>query len=101
VGTLLPGINAGHHHQDARTGMGMMKMPIFTWTALCTNILIVASFPVSPPCWPLLSMDRYLGTVFLLDFGGNSMMYVNLIWIWGHPEVYIRSCRCSACFRSR
>jgi cytochrome o ubiquinol oxidase subunit 1 len=46
VGTLLPASIVGHHHQDARTGMGMMKMPIFTWTALCTNILIVASFPV-------------------------------------------------------
>ena len=71
-------------------GMTMMKMPIFTWTALCTNILIVAAFPVLTAVLALLSLDRYVGTNFFTnDFGGNPMMYVNLIWIWGHPEVYI------------
>ncbi len=71
-------------------GMTMMKMPVFTWTALCTNVLIVASFPVLTAVLALLSLDRYAGTNFFTnDLGGNAMMYVNLIWIWGHPEVYI------------
>jgi cytochrome o ubiquinol oxidase subunit I len=71
-------------------GMTMMKMPIFTWNALCTNILIVAAFPVLTAVLALLTLDRYIGTNFFTnDFGGNPMMYVNLIWIWGHPEVYI------------
>jgi cytochrome o ubiquinol oxidase subunit 1 len=91
VGTLLSGINLLVTIVKMRApGMGMMKMPIFTWTALCTNILIVASFPVLTAVLGLLSMDRYIGTAFFTnDFGGNAMMYVNLIWIWGHPEVYI------------
>ena len=68
----------------------MMKMPVFTWTALCTNILIVAAFPVLTAVLALLSLDRYVGTNFFTnDLGGSAMMYVNLIWIWGHPEVYI------------
>jgi cytochrome o ubiquinol oxidase subunit 1 len=69
----------------------MMRMPVFTWTALCTNVLIVAIFPVLTATLALLlTLDRYLGTNFFTnDLGGNAMMYVNLIWIWGHPEVYI------------
>jgi len=71
-------------------GMTMMKMPVFTWTSLCTNVLIVASFPILTATLALLSLDRYAGTNFFTnDLGGNPMMYVNLIWIWGHPEVYI------------
>jgi cytochrome c oxidase subunit 1 len=71
-------------------GMTMMRMPIFTWTALCSNILIVAAFPVLTAALALLALDRYVGTNFFTpDNGGNAMMYVNLIWIWGHPEVYI------------
>ena len=91
VGTLLSGINLLVTIIKMRApGMGMMKMPIFTWTALCTNVLIVASFPVLTAVLGLLAMDRYIGTAFFSnDFGGNAMMYVNLIWIWGHPEVYI------------
>jgi cytochrome o ubiquinol oxidase subunit 1 len=91
VGTLLSGINLLVTIVKMRApGMSMMKMPIFVWTALCTNILIVASFPVLTAVLGLLSMDRYIGTAFFSnDFGGNAMMYVNLIWIWGHPEVYI------------
>ncbi len=91
VGTLLSGINLLVTIIKMRApGMGMMKMPIFTWTALCTNILIVASFPVLTAVLGLLAMDRYIGTAFFTnDLGGNAMMYVNLIWIWGHPEVYI------------
>jgi len=91
VGTLLSGINLLVTIIKMRApGMGLMKMPIFTWTALCTNVLIVAAFPVLTAVLALLTMDRYLGfNFFTNDFGGNSMMYVNLIWIWGHPEVYI------------
>lgn len=91
VGTTLSGINLICTIVKMRApGMSLMKMPIFTWTALCSNVLIVASFPVLTATLALLTLDRYVGTNFFTnDFGGNPMMYVNLIWIWGHPEVYI------------
>jgi len=91
VGTTLSGINLIATIIKLRApGMAMMKMPIFTWTSLCTNILIVAAFPVLTAVLALLSLDRYVGTNFFTEgLGGNPMMYVNLIWIWGHPEVYI------------
>ncbi|MEA3533197.1 cytochrome o ubiquinol oxidase subunit I [Rhizobium sp. CC-YZS058] len=91
VGTTLSGINLIATILKMRApGMTMMKMPIFTWTSLCTNILIVATFPILTATLALLSLDRYVGTHFFTnDLGGNPMMYVNLIWIWGHPEVYI------------
>jgi cytochrome o ubiquinol oxidase subunit 1 len=91
VGTLLSGINLIATIIKMRApGMNMMKMPIFTWTALCTNVLIVAAFPVLTAVLGMLSLDRMVGTNFFTsDLGGNAMMYVNLIWIWGHPEVYI------------
>jgi cytochrome o ubiquinol oxidase subunit 1 len=91
VGTTLSGINLIVTMLKLRApGMRLMKMPVFTWTALCTNVLIVAAFPVLTAVLALLSLDRYVGTNFFTnDFGGNAMMYVNLIWIWGHPEVYI------------
>ncbi len=91
VGTTLSGINLIATIVKMRApGMTFMKMPVFTWTALCTNILIVASFPILTATLALLSLDRYAGTNFFTnDLGGNPMMYVNLIWIWGHPEVYI------------
>ena len=91
IGTLLSGVNLVATIVKMRApGMTMMKMPIFTWTSLCTNVLIVAAFPVLTAVLALLSLDRYAGTAFFTnDFGGNAMMYVNLIWIWGHPEVYI------------
>ena len=91
VGTLLSGVNLIATIVKMRApGMSMMKMPIFCWTALCTNILIVAAFPVLTAVLGLLSLDRYAGTAFFTNtLGGNPMMYVNLIWIWGHPEVYI------------
>lgn len=91
VGTTLSGINLVATIVKMRApGMTMMRMPVFTWTSLCTNVLIVAAFPVLTACLVLLSLDRYAGTNFFTnDFGGNAMMYVNLIWIWGHPEVYI------------
>jgi cytochrome o ubiquinol oxidase subunit 1 len=91
VGTTLSGINLIATIVKLRApGMTMMKMPVFTWTSLCTNVLIVASFPVLTAVLVLLTLDRYVGTNFFTnDFGGSPMMYVNLIWIWGHPEVYI------------
>ena len=91
VGTTLSGINLIVTIVKMRApGMSLMKMPVFTWTSLCSNVLIVASFPILTAVLALLSSDRYLGTNFFTnDFGGNPMMYVNLIWIWGHPEVYI------------
>jgi cytochrome o ubiquinol oxidase subunit 1 len=91
VGTLLSGINLIATIVKMRApGMTMMKMPVFTWTALCTNVLIVAAFPVLTAVLGMLSLDRLAGTNFFTnELGGNAMMYVNLIWIWGHPEVYI------------
>ncbi|WP_277278879.1 cbb3-type cytochrome c oxidase subunit I, partial [Thalassospira lucentensis] len=91
VGTLLSGVNLIVTIVKMRApGMSMMKMPVFTWTSLCTNILIVAAFPVLTAVLVLLGLDRYADTNFFTnDLGGNAMMYINLIWIWGHPEVYI------------
>ncbi|ANC92911.1 cytochrome o ubiquinol oxidase subunit I [Azospirillum humicireducens] len=100
VGTTLSGINLICTIVKMRApGMTMMKMPVFTWTSLCTNVLIVASFPVLTAVLVLLSLDRYVGTHFFTsDMGGNPMMYVNLIWIWGHPEVYILILPCFGIF---
>jgi cytochrome o ubiquinol oxidase subunit 1 len=91
VGTLLSGVNLLATIVKMRApGMTLMKMPVFTWTALCTNVLIVAAFPILTAVLALLALDRYAGLNFFTnDLGGNAMMYVNLIWIWGHPEVYI------------
>ena len=91
VGTLLSGVNLIVTIVKMRApGMTLMKMPVFVWTSLCTNILIVAIFPVLTATLAMLSLDRYVGTnFFTTDLGGNPMMYVNLIWIWGHPEVYV------------
>lgn len=100
VGTTLSGINLICTIVKMRApGMTMMKMPVFTWTSLCTNVLIVASFPILTAVLVLLSLDRYAGTHFFTnDMGGNPMMYVNLIWIWGHPEVYILILPCFGIF---
>jgi cytochrome o ubiquinol oxidase subunit 1 len=91
IGTLLTGVNFFVTIIKLRApGMKLMHMPIFTWTALCTNVLIIAAFPVLTVTLALLTLDRYLGMHFFSDdAGGNQMMYINLIWIWGHPEVYI------------
>ncbi|HEY4664158.1 MAG TPA: cbb3-type cytochrome c oxidase subunit I, partial [Comamonas sp.] len=90
VGTTLSGINLIVTIIKMRApGMNLMKMPVFVWTSLCTNALIVASFPILTVAILLMSLDRYLGTQFFSNDLGNPMLYVNLIWIWGHPEVYI------------
>ncbi|WP_028232318.1 cytochrome o ubiquinol oxidase subunit I [Paraburkholderia mimosarum] len=91
LGTTLSGINFIVTILRMRApGMDMMKMPVFVWTAFITNILIVAVFPVLTGTLALLTMDRYLDMHFFTnELGGNAMMYINLIWVWGHPEVYI------------
>jgi cytochrome o ubiquinol oxidase subunit 1 len=91
LGTLLSGINLTTTILKLRApGMGYKRMPVFCWTALASNLLIVAAFPVLTATFAMLLLDRYCGFHFFTnDLGGNPMMYVNLIWIWGHPEVYI------------
>jgi cytochrome o ubiquinol oxidase subunit 1 len=91
VGTLLTGINFVTTILKTRApGMGYMRMPVFCWTALASNLLMVAAFPVLTATFAMLLLDRYLGFHFFsVDAGGNPMMYVNLFWVWGHPEVYI------------
>ncbi|MEN8516692.1 cytochrome o ubiquinol oxidase subunit I [Burkholderia sp. RS02] len=91
VGTLLTGVNFFVTIIKMRApGMTLLKMPVFTWTALCTNVLIMASFPILTATLALLGLDRYLGMHFFTnEAGGNAMLYLNLIWAWGHPEVYI------------
>jgi len=91
LGTLLTGINFVTTILKTRAaGMSYMRMPVFCWTALASNLLIVAAFPVLTAAMAMLLLDRYLGFHFFsVDGGGNAMMYVNLFWVWGHPEVYI------------
>ena len=91
IGTLLTGVNFIVTIIRMRApGMKLMQMPVFTWTSLCANTLILLAFPILTVTLTLSTLDRYLGTHFFTnDMGGNQMMYVNLIWAWGHPEVYI------------
>ena len=91
VGTLLSGINLVTTILKMRApGMSYTRMPVFCWTALASNLLIVAAFPILTATFAMLSLDRYLGFHFFTnEAGGNAMMYINLIWAWGHPEVYI------------
>ncbi|MDP9156533.1 MAG: cytochrome o ubiquinol oxidase subunit I [Pseudomonadota bacterium] len=91
IGTLLTGVNFFVTIIKMRApGMTYMKMPVFTWTSLCSNVLILATFPILTATLALLALDRYLGMHFFTnDAGGNAMLYLNLIWAWGHPEVYI------------
>jgi cytochrome o ubiquinol oxidase subunit I len=91
IGTTLTGVNFIATILKMRApGMTLMRMPVFVWASLCTNILIVAAFPLLTVTLGLLTLDRYLGMHFFTNsLGGDPMMYINLIWIWGHPEVYI------------
>jgi len=91
IGSLLGGINFLVTIIKMRApGMKLMRMPIFVWTALGSMSLVVFAFPVLTVTLALLTLDRTIGThFFTTDLGGNVMMYVNLIWAWGHPEVYI------------
>src|ERR1700741_104346 len=91
IGTLLTGVNFVTTILKTRApGMSLMRMPVFCWTSLASNLLIVAAFPVLTATLAMLLLDRYLGFHFFsVERGGNPMMYVNLFWVWGHPEVYI------------
>jgi len=91
AGSLIAGINFLVTIIKMRApGMTLTKMPMFTWTALFSSVLIVSIFPILTATLGLLWLDRYFGTHFFTsDFGGNPMMYINLIWMWGHPEVYV------------
>src|SRR6204780_4115181 len=91
IGTLLAGINMVTTILKLRApGMTYFRMPVFCWTALAASMLIVAAFPVLTATFAMLLLDRYVGMHFFTnDFGGNQMLYVDLFWAWGHPEVYI------------
>jgi cytochrome o ubiquinol oxidase subunit 1 len=91
VGTLLTGVNFVTTILKLHApGMTYMRMPMFCWTALASCLLIVAAFPILTATFAMLLLDRYLGFHFFTnEAGGNMMMFVNLIWVWGHPEVYI------------
>jgi cytochrome o ubiquinol oxidase subunit 1 len=91
IGTTLSAVNMVATIFKMRApGMTMMKMPIFCWTALCSNVLAIAIFPILTVAITLLMLDRYIGTNFFTnELGGSPMLYWNLVWIWGHPEVYV------------
>jgi cytochrome o ubiquinol oxidase subunit 1 len=91
VGTTLTAVNFVTTILKIRApGMSYMRMPVFCWTSLASSLLMLAAFPVLTATLALLMLDRYLGFHFFTnDGGGNSMLYMNLIWVWGHPEVYI------------
>ncbi|MDA8347803.1 MAG: cytochrome o ubiquinol oxidase subunit I [Pseudomonadota bacterium] len=91
IGTTLTGVNFIATILKMRApGMKMTRMPVFVWASLCASVLIVVAFPILTVTLGLLTMDRYLGMHFFTNsLGGDPMMYINLIWIWGHPEVYI------------
>jgi len=91
IGTLVSGVNLTTTVLKLRTkGMTLLRMPIFCWTALASNLLIIAAFPILTATLAMLILDRYLGFHFFTNTGGgNVMMFMNLIWAWGHPEVYI------------
>jgi len=91
VGSLLSGINFLVTILKMRTkGMSLMKMPIFLWSVLGSMTLVIFAFPILTVTLALLALDRSAGMHFFTsDMGGNPMMYINLIWAWGHPEVYI------------
>lgn len=91
VGSLLAGVNFLVTILKMRApGMTLMKMPVFVWSVLITMVMVIFAFPILTATLSLLALDRTIGThFFTAGFGGNAMMYVNLIWAWGHPEVYI------------
>jgi cytochrome o ubiquinol oxidase subunit 1 len=91
IGTLVAGINLVTTVLKLRTkGMTYLRMPMFCWTTLASNLLIVAAFPILTATLTMLILDRYVGFHFFTnEAGGNVMMFMNLIWAWGHPEVYI------------
>ncbi len=91
IGSLLSGLNFFATIFKMRCpGMDWMKMPLFTWAAIATLTLVIFAFPILTATIGMLTLDRYLDMhLFTADSGGNPMLYINLIWAWGHPEVYI------------
>ncbi|HVW68689.1 MAG TPA: cytochrome o ubiquinol oxidase subunit I [Steroidobacteraceae bacterium] len=91
IGTLMTGINFVTTLLKIRApGMSYTRMPVFCWTSLASSLLIVAAFPILTATLALLLLDRYVGFHFFSNTaGGNPMLFMNLIWAWGHPEVYI------------
>jgi cytochrome o ubiquinol oxidase subunit I len=91
IGTLMAGINMVTTILKMRApGMSYTRMPVFCWTSLASNLLIVVSFPILTATLAMLLLDRYVGFHFFTnEAGGNPMVFMNLIWAWGHPEVYI------------
>lgn len=91
VGSLLSGINFFTTILRMRApGMTLMKMPIFVHSVLGSMALVIFAFPILTATLGMLALDRLMGMHFFTsDLGGNAMMYINLIWAWGHPEVYI------------
>src|SRR5271170_7699980 len=91
IGTLMTGINLVTTILKMRApGMSYMRMPVFCWTSLASSLMIVAAFPVLTATLAMLLLDRYADFHFFTNTaGGNAMMFMNLIWAWGHPEVYI------------
>lgn len=91
LGSLIAGINFIVTILKMRApGMSLMKMPMFVWASLCSMVLVVSVFPILAITIGMLWLDRFFGMHFFTSsFGGNPMMYINLIWMWGHPEVYI------------
>jgi cytochrome aa3-600 menaquinol oxidase subunit I len=91
IGTLMTGINFITTILKMRApGMTLMKMPMFTWSALIANVIIVFAFPVLAVLLAMGTLDRQFGThFFTMDNGGMDMLWANIFWVWGHPEVYI------------
>ncbi|MEK5522952.1 cytochrome aa3 quinol oxidase subunit I [Heyndrickxia sporothermodurans] len=91
LGTLMTGINFITTILKMRTtGMTLMRMPMFTWASLITNAIIVFAFPVLTVLLLMGTMDRLFATNFFTTTnGGMDMLWANLFWVWGHPEVYI------------
>jgi cytochrome o ubiquinol oxidase subunit 1 len=91
IGSTLTGVNFAVTIYKMRTaGMSFMRMPLFAWTALCTSILLIFAMPPLTACCAMLGLDRFLGFHFFTnDMGGNLMNFINLFWMFGHPEVYI------------
>ena len=77
-------------YKQRAPGMSFFRMPLFTWTALCTSIMMVFAMPPLTVATAMLALDRYLDFHFFTNnLGGNMMNFVNLFWMFGHPEVYI------------
>jgi cytochrome c oxidase subunit 1 len=70
-------------------GMTMFRMPIFTWNTLLTSILVLLAFPVLAAALLVLEIDRRLGAQVFTAASGGAVLWQNLFWFFGHPEVYI------------